>query len=52
MNVAGTLRKIADDLERLKSELDAGHEVDACHLQTAARRLRAQAEAIEEGLVG
>ena len=49
--IAPALRKIADDLDSLRAELDAGHEIDAYHLAVAARQLRAQAEMVEEGLV-
>lgn len=45
------LRKIAETLREAAAEMEAGHPVDPSILTTAARRLDAQAEMKEEGLV-
>ena len=44
------LRKIAADLREVAAELAAGHPVDPETITTAARRLEARAEMIEEGI--
>jgi len=46
------LRKIAEDLRNAAAEIEAGHPVSPDIITTAARRLEAQAEMIEEGLTG
>lgn len=50
MNVARALNKVADSLDAIAAELEQGQEVQPETVKTAARRIRAQVEALEQGL--
>lgn len=48
--IAPALRKIADYIQALAAEMEAGHVVPSDEVRLAAKRLDAQAEMMDEGL--
>lgn len=48
MNIAPSLRKIAEDVSDLAREIESGQLIASDDLRLAARRLMAQAEILDE----